>query len=349
MLKNAPWNWNERVVSPEGKATPQYLAWLQQQLTINRLTTDAVPQGRKILTGVGLDGGGDLTEDRTISLDAVLNDINDVSVSSPGDGQALVWDSATNLWIPKSVAASMAIKQAGTTVVNTATALNFSSGATVTDAGGGQADISISGGGGGSSHERTWTIPVASQFTLQNPGSGSTLCTLSDDANGNGVRITAPTTTSNIRFMTDTATLPTPPYTMIARFSQVTPEINSGSYLGILLVRNSSNGRIILWGNYRDGDSSSRLAQKWASYTGFAGNILPPVNIRQTPWWAFEVGTTVMSFLTSPDGWNWYRQATTETISTYVGTIDEIGTGVMVNGQPADTMINSYEIISGTL
>lgn len=67
-VRNAPWNWNERIANDQGKATPEFLAWLQQQLQVNELIGTAVPESRLINTTGGIQGGGDLTVDRTLSL-----------------------------------------------------------------------------------------------------------------------------------------------------------------------------------------------------------------------------------------------------------------------------------------
>lgn len=54
--------------------------------------------GVSISSGTGLSGGGDITASRTLSLDAAINDLNDVN-ASPSDGQHLEWDSGTSTWI----------------------------------------------------------------------------------------------------------------------------------------------------------------------------------------------------------------------------------------------------------
>lgn len=154
MARNAPWNWNERVVGPDYKATPEFLAWLQQQLQVNEVAGTAVLQNRRVDTGTGLTGGGDLSADRTISLDAIIDDLNDVDTATnpPTDGQALTWDSVDELWVPDDVYPGLDVKDEGSLEVSPATILNFiGSSVVVTDAGGGQANITISGGGGGGS------------------------------------------------------------------------------------------------------------------------------------------------------------------------------------------------------
>lgn len=61
----------------------------------------AVPSSRTITAGDGLSGGGDLSADRTIALDASLDDLNDVDFSTPPtDQQVMVFDEALGLWIP---------------------------------------------------------------------------------------------------------------------------------------------------------------------------------------------------------------------------------------------------------
>lgn len=102
-----PWNWNEKVVGEDGKATPTFLAWLQQQLTTTKLANDAVPSGRHVDTGTGLAGGGDLSVDRTLTLSAILDNLNDVVIVSPADGQLLKYDNASSSWKNVSVSAAL--------------------------------------------------------------------------------------------------------------------------------------------------------------------------------------------------------------------------------------------------
>ena len=105
--KTPPWNWNEKVVANDGRATPTFLAWLQQQLNASDLANGAVPQARVINTGTGLAGGGDLSADRTLTLNAILDNLNDVIIVSPADGQLLKYDNASSSW--KNVTLSAAL------------------------------------------------------------------------------------------------------------------------------------------------------------------------------------------------------------------------------------------------
>lgn len=152
LLRNAPWNWAQLIVDKDGKATPEFLAWLQQQLTIATIAGEAVPQSRLINTGTGLSGGGDLSTDLTLVLDAVIDDLNDVDTvtNPPVDGQALVWDNIAGDWVPGDVATSLIVQEEGTPVLTDVDTVNFiGSAVTVTTPSAGKVNVTITGGGGG--------------------------------------------------------------------------------------------------------------------------------------------------------------------------------------------------------
>ena len=114
----------DRIVNDDGTPTPLFLrqwliamaqkqgfddinsfiASLDQQLQSVSQDVQTL-MARKILAGAGLTGGGDLTADRTLSLNAMLDQLNDVDVSTtpPTDGQALAYDAASSLWKPKTI------------------------------------------------------------------------------------------------------------------------------------------------------------------------------------------------------------------------------------------------------
>lgn len=76
----APWNHTVPIVLPDARATPQFLRWLSQQFEVNGLAEGAVPSSRRVDTGSGLIGGGDLSADRTISAaaSAILDQLSAV-------------------------------------------------------------------------------------------------------------------------------------------------------------------------------------------------------------------------------------------------------------------------------
>lgn len=108
--KVPPLDWQTPIVDTEnGYPSAQFIRLWQQMFqngdfTSAQLATKA-DKTTQIIAGVGLDGGGDLSQDRTISLDAVLNDLNDVDTvtTPPTDGQALVFDEGAGLWVPDTI------------------------------------------------------------------------------------------------------------------------------------------------------------------------------------------------------------------------------------------------------
>lgn len=99
------------IAKPDGTPTDYFIRWAQQrQIDISGGITGAQAQqlindwaaGREIIAGIGLSGGGNLSADVTINLDAVLDDLDDVDTSTvpPTDGQVLTYDEVEELWIP---------------------------------------------------------------------------------------------------------------------------------------------------------------------------------------------------------------------------------------------------------
>lgn len=112
---------NQKIVNEDGTPTMYFLRLLQDRGIISQgAATDAdsaltIAQAaqadvdalelRNINTGTGLAGGGNLTADRTLTLNAGINLLTDVDTSTtpPTVGQALVWDNVSSLWKPGTV------------------------------------------------------------------------------------------------------------------------------------------------------------------------------------------------------------------------------------------------------
>jgi hypothetical protein len=109
------------IVGEDGRPTEYFIRWAQQrQIDIGegitaaealQIVTDYVNQfttDHQLQEGVGIDisPSGDLKDNPTISLDAVLDDLNDVDTvtTPPTDGQALIWNDTDDLWVPGDVA-----------------------------------------------------------------------------------------------------------------------------------------------------------------------------------------------------------------------------------------------------
>src|SRR3546814_19178602 len=91
------------VVNEDGTPTEYVIRWAQQrQIDISEGITEAEAQAlidtwaasRSVIAGTGLSGGGPLSADVTLNLDASIDLLTDVDTSTtpPTDGQALVWN-----------------------------------------------------------------------------------------------------------------------------------------------------------------------------------------------------------------------------------------------------------------
>lgn len=109
---------NQKIVNPDGTPTQYFQRWAQErQIDISgQLTTAVVNQliasslaARKINTaaGSGLAGGGDLSADRSLTLNAGIDLLTDVDTTTtpPTNGQALLWNTPSSQWKPGTVAA----------------------------------------------------------------------------------------------------------------------------------------------------------------------------------------------------------------------------------------------------
>lgn len=82
MANVPPIPWGMPITDPKtGAASPEFMQWWQQLFgTQNELSdalTEKVPETRQIIAGTGLTGGGDLSQDRTLTADeqAILDQI----------------------------------------------------------------------------------------------------------------------------------------------------------------------------------------------------------------------------------------------------------------------------------
>ncbi len=98
------------IADGQGKPTPPFLFFINQLLNLVSDSAGSLAQKaydlantllhRRIDTGLGLTGGGDLTQDRTISLDASFEELNDVDMTGVADGNVPVWDATDLIWKP---------------------------------------------------------------------------------------------------------------------------------------------------------------------------------------------------------------------------------------------------------
>lgn len=197
------------------------------------------------------------------------------------------------------------------------------------------------GGGGGGAYETAPTIPTTSGFTLQNAGTAS----MADSAFG--IALTVPSAASTIPFVRKNGSPPATPYDVIMRGRPVDAKQSNGLYKCALIMRNSSNGRLVIFSDY---DDNSILVQVFSSYTTHAGDVLSPGSTswhKLLPWKRIENDGTNLKFYIGPDGENWFQVAST-TLAAYLtaagGSVDEIGFGMLTNspGVTAKTVFNSF-------
>ena len=104
------------IVNPDGTPTDYFMRLLMDRGDTADETLDSVEKvaaelpnkadkTTNLIAGIGLDGGGDLSADRTFDLNASIDDLNDVDTATtpPTDGQALAWFAVDSLWKPKTI------------------------------------------------------------------------------------------------------------------------------------------------------------------------------------------------------------------------------------------------------
>jgi len=189
----------------------------------------------------------------------------------------------------------------------------------------------------GASYERSRSVPVVANFTLQNANSG----TIADGASSSGIYFDSVNSTTGIRMIRLNGSPPSTPYSIIVRAQPI--DAASGSYPVAIVLRNSSSGKIIIFGAY---NLSQELVQKWTNYTTFSANIMGATSMWMSglPVWrkVTNDGTT-LTFSVSPDGRNWYDESTT-TLSDFISSIDEIGMGAYITSVKTRSVFQSWEV-----
>jgi hypothetical protein len=109
----------------------------------------AVPVARQLIAGTGLTGGGDLSTNRTISLNANLNNLIDVNVNNPANGDILIYNSAINKFENnQSLSKNQILRDNVSVVGNTIDRFNFTGpriAVSVNSSNSNQIDIDLSG------------------------------------------------------------------------------------------------------------------------------------------------------------------------------------------------------------
>jgi hypothetical protein len=190
-------------------------------------------------------------------------------------------------------------------------------------------DVADFGGGGGSSSERTRSVPVVADFTLQNAGTASITNVTS------GIKLSSPSAASNFRFVRHNAALPATPWTVIARIAPMQPRTDTTQFQCCLAVRNS-NGRMLMM--HDRGGKDTLVVDNWPNYT--APNA-PSFQLGATrwfnmPWQRMTFDGTTFAFGCSPDGhddtfYDFYTQTAATYLTAVGGSVAEVGWGNWVD------------------
>lgn len=240
-------------------------------------------------------------------------------------------------WAQAGGGVAIAIKDEGTSLTSAPTSLNFTgAGATATVVGS-DVTVDIPGAGATTSYEAAPTKPVVADYTLENAGTA----TMADGTYG--IKLTMPSSTINIRFIRFNAGLPASSWTAILRASAVMPYLTGNIHHGVLILRNSSNGRLITFGH----NNSALLIQKWTGYAAFSGtNLLnvPAFYGVRLMWKKITCDGTTLNFYVSPNGVDWGAPVASEALATFIGAgVDQIGFGSINGAASGLTNVDLFE------
>lgn len=190
--------------------------------------------------------------------------------------------------------------------------------------------------------------PVVGNFTYGGGGSGSMPSAI------NGVQIRAPNSgaTYNARAVCTTGGPASfANFTVTARMKRLIAHTMGGGGAGQLFIRNSSNGRMLVFNDGTNGTVGQW--QRWQNDTTFNANIATWTLIEggamAFPWRRIVVSGSSASPSWSSDGYNWESTGTAEPYATYLtaagGAADQVGFSVhTVNGSWVYSVCQHFSI-----
>lgn len=190
--------------------------------------------------------------------------------------------------------------------------------------------------------ERTRVKPLVANFTLENAGTA-----VAADSTY-GITIIAPSAASNIRFLRSNTAPPATPYSIIVRAQPLFYGSGATTTPTAVILRNSGTGRIFLFNTHGGAGSNPGVTvSKYTAYGTFSANLLAPTPtgwMASLPWFKVTNDGTNLTFYLSPDGEAW-DQVATETLATFISSVDQIGVGVQVISGRAAGIFQSYEVV----
>lgn len=297
-------------------------------------TSWSVTQGNVISTSGGVD-----VEDEGTPETSGATTLNFVG---SGVTAADVGGGVVDITIPGATS-GIDVEDEGVSEATGALTLNFTgAGVSANDVGGGQVDITIPGSSGSYEGGPPATVPTVASLTWVNQGSatatdGTRGILVANDVDGEVhiLNTTTPSTPYNI-------------YMRVEAFQLSSSANTTGMFddMGIVL-RDNTNGDFIFvhFRNQRiSGDEQNVYGisiDRWTNATTFSTTALERLMLRPLKWLRVNNDGTTLTVYVSENGLDWISMGT-ETIATFVGTVDRYGVGFRSSTTTATSALVSY-------
>jgi hypothetical protein len=261
----------------------------------------------------------------TLDLDALA----DVNAPAPAEGEVLMWDDIGGEWVSALPPGS----------------------------GGGSGGTVPNGGGGGQVLAKGTGIDQDVDWFSLYEGIGDAPATTADLAtwlnqgtstvsDGTGAMVLKPQVDGLVRGR-EKAT-PSAPFDVYMRldFDYLSTAGIANPITGVagIVLRDNSDGELLLCGIYYErigGDEQAlhgAIVQRWTNASTFSNTPILKYSARPWKWVRVNVTSTTVTFYISSDGRNWI-QVGTETIATFVDTIDRFGVAGVASTNMTEAVI----------
>lgn len=235
------------------------------------------------------------------------------------------------------------VEDEGVSEATGASTLNFiGAGVTAVDAGGGVVDVTIPGGGSSYEGGPPATVPTVASLTWVNQGTATA-------TDGTGGILISNDVDGEVHLLVETA--PSAPFDVYMRVEvfQLSSSAETTQIFddfGIALRDGTNSDFVTLNFRHRriSGDEQNTYAiqvSRWTNPTTFSAAPLERFMLRPVKWIRANVTSTTVTLYISDNGLDWI-QVGTETIATFVGTVDEYGISFRSTTTTASHFLVSY-------